>query len=465
MVPRAGRAPAFERLIIRTHPALRVICNTILCAGGCPVLKRNRVPSVKRNQREKPAWPQTFIHGCFTLIAAALLQPPVPCLAAVSIDASATARYEYNSNVFDLQGGYPVPGTSDYQHSDRLYTYGAALDANYPWGQQKLFAVLSTTNFRYDHFTQLDHNEYNADGGLNWKLGRTLDGTLEVQRDRIMVAFTNVNNAQYALQTEQRESAKIGYGISPDWRIEGTGYYRTIDQSFIDQPNLDLNESFVQAALRYVGVAGLTSGLSVGYYAGNYTGASAASNPSYRQTTVALVATYAPTGRSTFNGALGYSNRTSTSQLNSISGFTGEVDYTNQLTGKTSMQVLLSRAINSYIANVSSEIDSAAALNVRWQATYKTRLVAGYSWTYRELPGQGNAPVGSNRTDHLQYASLKVEYEPVRWLSIRPYVNVQTRTSNFIGGNFNATAYGLYFTVQWQNRPPENPKLYRPNEP
>jgi Putative beta-barrel porin 2 len=384
-------------------------------------------------------------------------------MAIVTIDTSATARYEYNSNVFDLQGGYLVPGTTnDYQHSDRLYTYGAALDANYLWDQQKLFAVLSTTNFRYDHFTQLDHNEYNLDGGLNWKLGRTLDGTLEVLRNRAMVAFTNVENAQFVLQTQQRESAKIGYAFMPEWRIEGSGYYQTIDQTFFGAPDVNLRESFGQAALKYVGVAGLTSGLSAGYYVGNYTGASAAFNPSYRQTTIALVATYEPTGRSLYNAALGYSDRTSGSSVNSISGFTGEIDYTNQLTGKTSMQLQLSRAINSYVANVSSEIDSIAALNVRWQATYKTRVVGGYSWTYRDLPGQGTSPIGSERIDRLQYATLKVEYEPVRWLSIRPYINVQTRSSNFIGGNFNATAYGLYFTVQWQNRPPQNPKLYRP---
>jgi len=401
-----------------------------------------------------------------TFFTAGLLWAPYPSLAAVFMDASATARYEYNSNVYDLQGGYLVPGTTnDYQHSDRLYTYGAAFDANYLWDQQKLFAALTTTNYRYDHFTELDHNEYNLDGGLNWKFGRELDGTLEVLRNRTMVAFTNVQNAQFVLQTEQRESAKLGFGISPDWRIEGSGYYRTMDQTSMIPPNIDLAESFGQMALKYMGLAGLTSGLSASYAVGHYTGASAALNPSYRQTTVELVATYEPTGRSKFNGALGFSDRTSGSSVNAISGFTGEIDYTHQLTGKTSMQVQLSRTINSYIANTSSEIDSIAAFNVRWQATYKLRVLGAYSWTYRDLPGQGNAPVGGERIDRLPYASLKVEYEPLRWLSIRPYINVQTRSSNFIGGNFNATAYGVYFTALWQNQPPQNQKFQRPNGP
>jgi hypothetical protein len=417
----------------------------IAISSGC----RN----VNDNQAEQ------HLHLRILLIAALISPIPLQCVAAVTLDASATARYEYDSNVFALQGGYPLPGTSDYQHSDNLYTYGAAFDANYLWDQQKLFAQLSTTNFRYDHFTQLNHNEYIGDLGWNWKLGSALDGTLEVLRNRTMVPFTSVEDAQFVLQTEQREAAKIGFQFAPDWRIEGSGYYSTYEQLILDAPSIDLTESFGQAALKYVGIAGLSSGLSAGYVVGHYTGVSAESNFAYRQTNVALVATYEPTGRSTLDGTLGYSNRTSASTVNEIAGFTGKIDYKEQLTGKTSYQVEISRVISSYIANVSSEIDSAAALDVRWQATYRLALEAGYTYTYRDLPGQGNAPLGSERVDRLQYASIKAEYKPFRWLSIRPYINLQTRTSNFVGGNFNATAYGLYFTAQWQNQPQKNQTL------
>ena len=404
-------------------------------------------------------------HVRHALIAAALLWAPWPCLAQVTVATSASARYEYDSNVFDLQNGYPVPGTTDFGRSDRLYTYGAALDLNYLSGRQNLFATLSDNEFHYDRFTQMDHNEYSFDGGLNWKLARTLDGTFEVLRNRSMVAFTNVDNAQFVLQTEQREVAKVGYEFIPDWRIEGTGNYRTVDQAFTDSPTLDLRESSGAVALQYLGRAGLTAGVSGGYAEGKYIGPSAALNPSYRETTVEVTSIYAPTGRSTINGALGYSDRTSASALNTIAGFTGEIAYDDKLTGKTSVHVQLSRAINSYIANVGSEIDGIAAFNVRWQTTYRLGIIAGYSWMTRELPGQGNAPLGGDRLDHLQYASLNADYEVLRWLSIKPYINYQTRKSNFIGGNFNASVYGIYFAVQWQNTAQPDLKIQRLNLP
>jgi hypothetical protein len=381
----------------------------------------------------------------------------------VDVTASAIARYEYNSNVVDLQNGFPVPGTTtDFQRSDNLYTYGALLDTAYLFDEQKLFGTFSANQFEYDHFTFLNHLEYSADGGLNWKLGSNVDGTLEVLRDRTQVAFTNVNNAQFVLQTEQRENAKFGVEFIPDWRFEGSGYYRTVDQDYLNEPNLDLTESQAQAALRYLGLAGLTAGFSFAYTDGRYSGAGAAFNPSYNQTTFAAVSTYAPTGRSIIKGALGYSDRRSAASENAISGVTGELDYDNQLTGKTSAHVAVSRLINSYISNVSSEIDSIANGSLKWQATYRLGVAAGYTYTYRDLPGQGNAPLGSNRIDHLQLATLNVDFEPFRWLILKPYANYQLRHSNFEGGTFNASVVGLYFTVQWQKPPPLAPKIQRP---
>ena len=258
---------------------------------------------------------------CRGMIASMLLLAAWPALAEVDLTAGAVARYEYNSNVFDLQNGFPVPGTTnDFQRSDRLYTYGALLDAGYLWDQQKLFGTFTTNRFEYDNFTFLDHLEYTADGGLNWRLGSILDGTLEALRDRTMVAFTNVNNAQYVLQIEQRENAKAGVEFIPDWRLEGSGYHRTVDQNHLNQGGLDLSESQEQVALRYLGLAGLTGGFSFAYTDGRYTGTGAAFNPAYQQTSYSFISTYAPTGRSAFKGAIGYSDRRSAEANNSISG-------------------------------------------------------------------------------------------------------------------------------------------------
>ena len=97
-------------------------------------------------------------------------------------------------------------------------------------------------------------------------------------------------------------------------------------------------------------------------------------------------------------------------------------------------------------------------------------MVLGYTFTYRQLPGQGDVfvggvivPTGSEQTQRLHTPSLAVTYVPVPWLVLKPYVSYQTRASqNLVAGNFNATIVGLQFTLQWQRGviPPRTPLNY-----
>jgi hypothetical protein len=139
--------------------------------------------------------------------------------------------------------------------------------------------------------------------------------------------------------------------------------------------------------------------------------------------------------------------------VNDVSGVTGHLDYNNQLTSKTSAHIAADRVINSYLTNGASEIDTSIGASVLWQATFRIGVTPGYMWLYRFLPEQGPT-AGSDRVDHLQFASLIVDYEPRPWLAIKPYWNYQTRRSNLIGGNFNATVYGVTVSVAYQHPPP-----------
>jgi hypothetical protein len=234
---------------------------------------------------------------------------------------------------------------------------------------------------------------------------------------------------------------------NPNFRFETTGYYRIVDEPLLDTPNLKLKETSGLVALKFLGRAAVTSGLSASYVSGDYTGGTITANPSYQQDNVDLTTNYQVSGRSSLTGEIGYSRRKSSTGSNDVSGVTGQLSFRDQLTGKSSVEVLLSRAINSYIANTGSEIDSVGTLNLNWQATYKLGVAVGYTYTNRELPNQGNAPA-TDRTDHLEFASLKIDYEPYRWLIIKPYANIQTRKSDIVGANFNATVYGIYVTIQ-----------------
>jgi hypothetical protein len=274
-----------------------------------------------------------------------------------------------------------------------------------------------------------------------------------------MVSFWNVVGTSLVLQTEQRETAKASVQATPDWRAEFTGLTRKVDQPQTLAPDLSLTETSGQAAIKYTGTAGVTSGLTATYLKGSFSNTGPTVAPSYTQESAGLTATDVVTGLSTFRGQIGYTRRSSDSGNNNIGGVTGELDYQRALTGKTTVEADLTRAINVYLTNDASEIDSVAVLTATWQATYKIGVVLGYNFTYRQLPRQGDAygaggvivATGTEQTEHLSTPSLAVTYTPVPWLVLKPYVNYQTRASqNFVGGDFNSTVVGVQFTLQLQ---------------
>lgn len=419
---------------------------TVTGCVGPKVLSTLNQRSCSRLRQSVAVWLLFFV-GFATLIS------PTVAHAQFSGKVSASGQFESNSNVFALESGF-VPETGDFHRGDTYFAYGAELDGNYNWGREELYATAITHEYDYQRFTQLDHNDYKLDTGLNWKLGELLDGKLDIARNHTMVPFLDLSGSGLALSllTEQRETAQLGIKLGSNWKITSSTYTSKEQEPIPAAPNLQLNQSAGSAAFQYVGIGGLAAGVTGGYLSGSYDGTNGTLNPSFRQTNAGFAATYKH-NRLMFDGEAGYSHRASSDGSDNTSGFTGLFDLKEQLTPKTSLLVKIDRMINSYFLNSGSEIDTEAAAAVDWQATYKLDVLAGYTFTYRDYPRQGNDPVGSNRIDHQNYANLSIRYQPQRWLLITPYANVQKRSSNFIGGDFNATVFGVVLTVTFPDQP------------
>jgi hypothetical protein len=425
----------------------------------------------------------TSLTRAVTCCGALFALTPAAAFAQLALIGTGNGQYEYNTNVFGLPPGGLTPENTT-ERGDSLFAYGGKLDATYEVSQQQFHLVLLGTEYRYDRFTFLDHSEFTLDGSWNLRFGDVVDGLIEVDRNRTLVSLFNlINNEQLALQTEQRETAKFGVAITPDWRAEAGGYTRKVESPLVGTPDLALSENSGEAAVKYTGTAGVTAGLEGGYLHGDYSGNTQIINaapvilvPAYKQYNAALTATDAISGLSTFVGQIGYSKRSNAasgfnSGANNVSGVTGLLDYRRALTGKTTIEEEASRVVATFLVGAGSEIDTIGNLNAIWQATNKIGVVLGYNFTYRDLPDQGTVP-GTTRTDRLNFISLNVDYEQTRWLSLKPYINYQTRAStNFyyvvpnsnalISSNFNATAVGLKFSLQWEHGEQPQPQPFQ----
>lgn len=355
----------------------------------------------------------------------------------------ADSSYQYDSNVFYAPRNAEPIGNNGPTFSDRLLLSRAGVDATYDVGMSEFYANLEGRRFDYDHFSVLDHDEYLINGGLRWKIGSLLDGALDYRRERSAVSFLDFLATQLFLQTQSISTASINLQFTPDWRLESQGKVNDLDSPRPGFQNLSLREQSIDEGLRYVGLSKLSAGFDLIYLDGHFNGDEFVLTPRYHQTTGELTAKYVATGLSSFIGAIGYTSRVQEDAGN-VSGVTGLLAYERALTAKTTIDLKLSRAINSYVTFGGSEVDSSAAVQAVWQATRRITATVGYQWTHSYFPGSNLLDLGTlERIDNYQFALLAVKYQVLDWLSLQPYGQYQTRRSNIDFNTFNRTVYGL----------------------
>jgi hypothetical protein len=227
---------------------------------------------------------------------------------------------------------------------------------------------------------------------------------------------------------------------------------------------LSLTEESIHEGLRYVGVAKLSAGIDAIFLHGHFNGEEFILTPRYDLTTVEAAAQYVATGLSSFDGAVGYTRRVEPG-AETLSGATGLLAYQRNLTDITSIDIKLSRTFNTYLTYEGAELDNSVALAATWNPTAKIAVSPGYQWSYSTFPGAdlaGLAPVGTERLDHYQLATLSVKFEARDWLSLRLYGQYETRSSDVGIYSFNRTLFGLEFEVRMSGEADQHYQLNVP---
>ncbi|MDP9065173.1 MAG: hypothetical protein M3O06_04810, partial [Pseudomonadota bacterium] len=303
--------------------------------------------------------------------------------AAGTVSPYAAVAIEHDTNIFDLSAAGPAPvGKHGRTFADTFLESRAGIDGTYFLDQQKLFGTAEFRRFDYDNFTALGHNEELIDGGLIWKLSHAIDGRLEYKHEQRMVLFQDLTaSTSLILETAKTATAAFNVNVTPVWRLETRGNDYELASPRSNVPGLSLHEDSILEGLRYLGVSNLSTGIEAQYLTGKYNHDPGALNPNYHQTSLALAATYVISGLTNFTGNLGYTKRVDPTNAG-LSGITGSMAYQHSLTGKTSVNLQVARALSTYITTAGNEIDTSAAATLRWQTTYKLLLKAGYGYTY-----------------------------------------------------------------------------------
>ena len=384
------------------------------------------------------------------------------------------AQYSYLSNVYTLSGGQSMQAPDGrFARGDHNIDLYAGFTDDIDFGRQLLSLNVRLNRLKYVLFTQLDHNEYTGDVILNWKTGRIFDGTLGYSQEQSMVPFNTLANPQNSLGTALLlETSKTGtvtanVQMTPIWRLESGVIARDLESPRPNAPDLDLKENTLKLALRNVSKAHLSFGIDTAFVDGKYENDQLEQNPNYKQASYLLAADYVVNGLSSFDVAAGYTKRTQEEgeaivqngqnsgmnnvQNGDVAAVTGKLGYTRKLTAKTSIDLQLSRDVNSYVSNVSSEIDSGVNLGIDWQATAKITSELHYGWTYSDFPNQLISASGAEtRIDHSQFVAFEVKYQMLRRFRIKPYARYEDRNSNISILKYNGKTIGIEFVGSWE---------------
>lgn len=368
----------------------------------------------------------------------------------------ASVEYEHNSNLFALPDDISLVPGADPHRADTDLKYLAGLEGAYAFGLQQITFDAQWRHFDYDHFNNLDHNEYLLDGKFLWKLASALDGKIDYRQEHLMEPFAQRISLVLALETDTKLEGTANWNIGSSWRLEGGVGEHRLDAPQAGLPTYGLREQFESGGLKYVAISNLSFGVTDLYTEGKFHGADV---PDYTQNTVQLdVSEKLSGGRSTFSGSVGYTDRHTQGPGGSTTATVGSLSYARQLTGKTHVNLSFNRSINSYITTASSEIDTGVTAGAQWAATSKLSVAVQYQYLHADFAAQPALdPINAGRKDHAQQGDLSIDYQALSWLKLHLYGELQRRDSNIPLFTYDTNIVGLQVTARIGAAPAEQP--------
>lgn len=391
------------------------------------------------------------------LIATAGVAPTAQ--AQLNFVTSAGAAYEHNSNIFLIPAASLTPapyfGT---QHASPTETYTGDLISTYQWSEQKLGIELQGRKLNFDNFSDLNHDEYKIRGDLDLASGSTVEAKIGAVRERHQVPFTEVVTSQLLLETESRGKAGLVIPIYSRWRLEADAAIKQDDSPRPGSPDLRLNESSGKLGVKYNEHGDVFLGLTSEYLKGHFSGVGTGianvapgSEVDYHQLQTAIVAERKTSKTDSMHAEVGYTTRSQNPDTGTLHLVTGDLSYLREITGKTAIDLGVSREANVYITSTGAVIDNTAHAGVQWHATGKATVKILQRWVRSKYPdwyGAIATPTSTTlysgeRDDTARETRFEIEFAPIPQIIIRPYVRLDDRDSNFVEFRYNATVYGI----------------------
>ncbi len=362
----------------------------------------------------------------------------------------ASQAFQRDSNIFrlsDQANTQAILGTPE--RSDTVSTTTVGFRLNKPVGLQRFEVGANFEMYKYNRFSNLDFNAVSYAAAWRWSLTPSFRGNLTTDRREYVDNTADLQNqGQVNRRTDKSTVLDAEYELDGVWRLLGGVFQRDSESSqpFVFQGDSKLTGA--EAGFRYqfpyaTSLAYRFKNSSGEYSNNNFFPGIAGSD--FKEREHELRGEWRPGGRTSLNGRLAHVDRKhDVLPARDFSGIVGQVDWNYEFTGKTSAAAGLVREIGSYQSNTSSYYDgNRIFVAPRWNATERISLLARYDYGTRDFKGPLPGFAATNRKDKLQLASVSAEYQILRELKLRAWVQQDRRTSNEAGADYKSNAVGI----------------------
>lgn len=361
----------------------------------------------------------------------------------------AAQSFQYDSNIFrlsDQANTQAVLGRSE--RSDMVSTTTVGFRLNKPVGLQRFEAGANLELNKYSRFSNLDFNAVSYAAAWRWSLTPSFHGNLTTDRREFADNAADVQNqGQVNRRTDKSTVLDAEYEIDGVWRVLGGVFQRDSksSQPFVFQGDSKLKGSEVGFRYQFPYATSLAYRFknSTGEYSNSFFPGIAGSD--FKDREHELRGEWRPGGRTTLNGRIAHFDRKhDTLPLRDFSGVIGQVDWNYEFTGKTSAAAGVVRELGSYQTSTASYYEGTRIFVApRWNATEKIALLARYDFGVRDYKGPLPGFAGTDRQDRLHLASFSAEYQALRELKLRAWIQQDRRRSNEAGADYKSNAVGV----------------------
>ncbi len=357
------------------------------------------------------------------------------------------ATYSYDDNLRrfnNTQQALATTGSS--KTSDTMLMTGVGIILDKQISQQNLYFDINVNRSKFDRYSELDNDGKELTGRWDWKVGKRLDGKIELHHKEALVPFSDFQGLALNQRKQDRRLVEGRWWLHPRWRIRGALVNAETRYSSVSQQLADLDETSQELAFDYLSPSKSVVGVMYRHARGDkpqqmFFGVPISND--YDQNELKLNVDWTVTGKTKlqFLGGLVERKHDDLPQRD-FRGFNARGNIAWQATGKSDLRLSVWRENNAQsFVTTSYTLNRGTSLTASYVATGK--IVLQGSARYEKRDFEGDSALGLFRTDTDKNFTMTVIYQALNDLKITASLTRSDRDSSVQQAGFKSNGISL----------------------